>query len=764
MSKYRDFVNMPDVELLAPAGSWESMTAAIAAGADAVYMGGTRFGARAYAQNPEDERLLEAIDYVHLHGKKLYLTVNTLLKEEELEQELYSWLAPLYEKGLDAVIVQDFGVVSFIHRNFPNLSIHASTQMTVTGPESCNWLKQYGVTRIVTPRELNLKEIASIKKETGLEIESFIHGALCYCYSGQCLFSSIVGGRSGNRGRCAQPCRMEYQLYEGKKDAALHGMSQNEIQKSVKSINRNDNAYLLSPRELNTLAILPDIIEAGVTSLKIEGRMKKPEYTAGVVSIYRKYLDYYKANGRKGYKVEEEDQKKLWNLFNRKGFTEGYYKKQNGKDMITFTKPDFRAGQESYLQELNRKYVQNEAKEEIIGEIIVKKNEPISFQVSMPNVEYALGVAYGEIPSKAQKQPLTSETLQKQLSKMGGTSFVMKHLSVSLDDNLYVPVVSLNALRREVIASLEKTIYSLYEREHTERINTSVSDVISNIESNQCHLYAQVETKEQLQACLSINDIDGIYMDSLVANPKEYRAFVESVKNHNKKCFLAMPLIFRQKAEVYFEKNIQSIVEAQFDGFLIRSLEELFFLKKYHLDNFIVADANVYAWNKEAVSFLQQAGCHVTTLPVEQTGKEWRARSISGEEVIAYGRLPMMISAQCLKNSTTGCNRVPEIFVLKDRMGNRMPVKNDCTYCYNVIYNNRPLSLHNEVQELLKNKPSAMRLQFTTETKEEVEAVTRLFGTILKQKNAYEKNVALLEKLEKGIGEFTRGHYKRETE
>lgn len=774
---YMDFVNTPEVELLAPAGSWESMTAAIAAGADAVYMGGTRFGARAYAQNPEDDRLLEAINYVHLHGKKLYLTVNTLLKEEELEQELYSWLAPLYEQGLDAVIVQDVGVVRFIQNRFPNLPIHASTQMTITGPESCNLLKKYGVTRIVMPRELNLKEISVIKKECGLEIESFVHGALCYCYSGQCLFSSIVGGRSGNRGRCAQPCRMEYLLYEGKKDAMTYGMSQNEMQKivSAKSINRVENAYLLSLKDLNTLAMLPDIIDAGVTSLKIEGRMKKAEYTAGVVSIYRKYLDMYKKNGRKGYKIDQEDQKKLWNLFNRKGFTEGYYKKQNGKDMITFTKPDFRVGQESYLQELNRKYVQTEAKEEIVGEIIVKRNEPICFTVYKQGVDWEVGMAYGDIPESAQKQPLTKETLRKQLSKMGGTSFMMNHLTVHIDDGLYVPVVALNTLRRNALVSLEKALYDKYKRKLSTNLKSDASvklyqykntDARANF--NNCALYVQVETKEQLEVCLKSKPINGIYIDTLLANPKEYASIVAMVKKNGKKCFLAMPFIFRQSAKQYLEKNILFIQDAKFDGFLIRSLEELFFLEKYQLDEYVVADHNIYAWNKEAVAFLRDAGCTVTTLPVELTGKEWRQRSIAGEEVIAYGRIPMMVSAQCLKKSTLGCNGKPEVFILKDRMGNRMPVKNDCTYCYNVIYNNRPLSLHDEVEELLKNKLGAIRLSFTTETKEEVQSVIKVFSKNFVNKNDFH----IVKILDKGsleydagdIGEFTRGHYKRETE
>ena len=255
-------------EILSPAGSIQALYAGIRAGADAVYIGGNKFGARAYAENPEEALLLEAIDYVHLHDKKIYLTVNTLLKNQEVEYQLYDYLAKYYEYGLDAVIVQDFGVFRFIRENFPKLDIHASTQMMITGPEGAALLKEMGATRIVTAREISLKEIEEIHTNVDIEIESFIHGAMCYSYSGQCLFSSILGGRSGNRGKCAGPCRQPYAVYE-------NGRLRND----------EDSRYVLSLRDMNTLTILPRIIHAGVYSLKIEGRMKSPEYAAGTVEL-----------------------------------------------------------------------------------------------------------------------------------------------------------------------------------------------------------------------------------------------------------------------------------------------------------------------------------------------------------------------------------------------------------------------------------------------------------------------------------------------
>ena len=272
------------VEILAPAGSFESMKAAVAAGADAVYIGGSRFGARAYADNPGEDMLLEAIDYAHLHGCRLYLTVNTLVKEKELEG-LYEYLEPYYRQGLDAAIVQDMGVFSYIKEKFPDLPVHASTQMTITGPQGAGLMMGLGASRIVTARELSLQEIRKIYEQTGAEIESFVHGALCYCYSGQCLFSSLIGGRSGNRGRCAQTCRLPF-----------------EVKRDGKTLNNKEERYVLSLKDLCTLDILPELVEAGIYSMKIEGRMKSPRYTAGVVSIYRKYVDLYLEKGRKGYR------------------------------------------------------------------------------------------------------------------------------------------------------------------------------------------------------------------------------------------------------------------------------------------------------------------------------------------------------------------------------------------------------------------------------------------------------------------------------
>ena len=311
------------VELLAPAGSYESMMAAYKAGADAVYIGGTKFGARAFADNLDTERMKEAIDYAHLRGKRLYLTVNTLIKEKEIE-EVYEYLLPFYREGLDAVIVQDFGVFQMVREEFPDMDLHASTQMTVTGVRGAAWLKERGASRVVTARELSMEEIRRIHRQVPVEIESFVHGALCFCYSGQCLLSSMIGGRSGNRGRCAQPCRLPYQLYDA----------------DGRQISREGQPFLMSPKDMCTLDLIPDLIESGVYSFKMEGRMKKPEYTAGITAVYRKYIDRYLQYGKKDFQVSEEDRSILMDLYNRGGFSTGYYRQHNGRDMMSMERPN----------------------------------------------------------------------------------------------------------------------------------------------------------------------------------------------------------------------------------------------------------------------------------------------------------------------------------------------------------------------------------------------------------------------------------------
>ncbi|MBP7320943.1 MAG: U32 family peptidase, partial [Lachnospiraceae bacterium] len=306
------------IELLAPAGNLEIFYSVIDAGADAVYLGGELFGARAYATNFSNEEIITAIHYAHLLNRKVYLTINTLVKNEELNEQLFPYLQPFYEEGLDAVIVQDLGVAAFIHENFPLLDLHASTQLSITSAYGAQFLQDLGFTRIVPARELSLTEIASIQESCSIEIESFIHGAMCYCYSGQCLFSSLLGGRSGNRGRCTQPCRLPYDLLDEEKHL---------IEKEK---------YILSMNDMNTLPILDQLLSSGICSFKIEGRMKQKEYAQGVVRVYRQFIDHILIQHQDlSQKEIKKGVAQLTAYGCRSGFSTGYYEHYNGSSMIT---------------------------------------------------------------------------------------------------------------------------------------------------------------------------------------------------------------------------------------------------------------------------------------------------------------------------------------------------------------------------------------------------------------------------------------------
>lgn len=318
-------------ELLAPAGSFQAFEGAVNAGADAVYLGGQMFSARAAAQNFTQDELLRALDYAHKRNRKIYMTVNTLFKEREMK-DVIPFLTPFVAAGLDGVIVQDFGVVRVLKESFPSLKLHASTQMMVTGVFGTRLLKSYGVERVVPARELTLKEIAAIRERADIEVEAFVHGAMCYCYSGNCLFSGIVGGRSGNRGRCAQACRLPYQVRGSETGRGT-------------SVRDGAEMYPLSLKDMNTISDLPALIDAGIDSFKIEGRMKRPEYASGVTAVYRKYIDRYLEHPGAAFFVEDEDMETLKKLYLRTSVSNGYLYRHNGAEMVTMDDPGYGRGE-----------------------------------------------------------------------------------------------------------------------------------------------------------------------------------------------------------------------------------------------------------------------------------------------------------------------------------------------------------------------------------------------------------------------------------
>ena len=757
-------MNRKPVEVLAPAGSYESMTAAVSAGADAVYIGGTRFGARAFADNLDQETLCRAIDYVHLHGRRLYLTVNTLFKEQELE-ELYDYLKPFYEAGLDSVIVQDLGALAFIREHFPDLPIHASTQMTITGVHGAKILKDMGASRVVTARELSLEEIRKIHEQVDIEIESFVHGALCYCYSGQCLMSSLIGGRSGNRGRCAQTCRLPF-----------------EVKRGGRTLNSKNERYVLSLKDLCTLDLLPEILEAGVYSLKIEGRMKSPRYTAGVVAVYRKYVDRYLKNGGRGWKVSPADRKILLDLFDRGGLTEGYYKEHNGRDMVVLKeKPSFRESNSMLFTYLDETYVNTPIQKPIKGYGWFKTGQSAGLFLEAEGMDgAAVSVhAEGALVQEAVKQPMTREKIIKQLEKTGNTQFYFQELDVQAEGNVFLPLQSLNELRRKGLEALEQALLSECRRPAKEDGEDGIRpEVRKNPETGKDRgaqkeyktetvpasdrvgsrplFVASLEEQEQLEPVLGCKEVDAVYADADGFHAEYWKETVKACKKAGKQCFLMMPHIFRQEAEEYFEICRDELEEAGFDGVVVRSLEEVGWIKEQGLAEKLpmIFDASLYTWNHRSLEVMEKEGAVRTVMPAELTVRELKARGAAGQEIMIYGNLPMMVSAQCIRKTMEGCSRRREILYLKDRTGKQMAVKNHCTFCYNTIYNASPLSLLGMEDQVKGLMPGALRLQFTTESPRETARCLKAFAD----------GFLYGRKAELPFTDYTRGHMKRGVE
>lgn len=728
--------NIRQVEILAPGGSLDGIKAAYRAGADAVYTGGSKFGAREYADNLNIAQMEDAINYAHIHDKKIYLTVNTLLKDNEIDNMLIEYLSPIVNLGIDAVIVQDFGVMKLIHDVFPMLPIHASTQMTILGRDTSQWLKQYGVDRIVTPREMSLEEIRYIYEATGMEIESFVHGALCYCYSGQCFMSSYIGGRSGNRGRCAQPCRMEYDVYY-----------------KGKMINKGDCKYVLSPKDINTLEILPELIEAGVYSLKIEGRMKKPEYAAGITALYRKYVDLYYRVGKEGYNVDKNDLQEAFDLFNRNGFSHSYYKQHNSRDMISLKKPAFRQENTTLINEIKEKYINNEIKENINIYISILKGHPITITTQCGDI---CSVTYGEVPDIAQKAPITKETVVRQMSKLGNTPFSVtnpeKDIQIELDDGLFIPMGELNELRRRSVDELQNMI--LEEHSSNNAISTEfyvADDIVKfNDSTINYELNVLVSDITQLQTVIKTDLIKRIYIESDRFG-REAEALKQIIDGNNIEFVLAMPRVFRENDKVTFEHKYGDIINL-FSGYLIRNIEEYFYLKNKSISSkMIIFDYNVYTFNNHSKKLLEsmESGA-LYTIPVELNRKELKLRSAGRDELIVYGYMPDMTTANCIQKTCDECNHKNNILELKDRTSQYLKVKCICDYCYNVIYNTKPISLLKFKGNIDELSIKRLRIEFTFEDESEVNSIIKMYHNVFIDNNFEEDST-----------DSTRGHFNK---
>lgn len=730
-------MNGKRVELLAPAGNYDSFLAAIQAGADAVYLGGEKFGARAFADNFSQEELCRAIQYAHVFDRKVYLTLNTLVKEKEFS-ELFSYLAPFYKEGLDGVIVQDMGVLKYVREVFPELPVHISTQAMVTGVEGARFFKNLGAGRIVPARELSLAEIAKIREEVDIELETFIHGAMCYCYSGQCLFSSIVGGRSGNRGRCAQPCRLPYKV---SCDNRLY---------------LKDEAYPLSLKDMCTIQDIPRLIEAGIDSFKIEGRMKKPEYVAGVTAVYRKYIDLYYKNPS-GYSVKKEDINVLSNLYIRSEIQNGYYFKHNGKEMITLKSPAYSGSDEKLLSRIREQYLNHGLKLKVKMFLYCHVSEKISLAVSYGKLTVKVS---GNVVDAAETRPLNEPELEKRISKTGNTCFEVEKANIDLCGDCFVPVKELNDLRREALGQLKDAIL----KQKSDRLRRIEPDsegyAVSSpkeketAENVQKGFSVLVSTPEQLEVSAKYADfISRFYIDSDL-----YISYSSHLPEDLKKTgiFLALPYVIRDRDQSCLEKVLEILRTGEIDGLLIRNFEELGWAEQCGIDRLKIAfDAGMYMFNRYAVDFYgalfhEERNEMTFAFPWELNFPEKKElQENAGNrlfEQIVYGRIPMMVTANCLRKTVGCCNHRPGYAKLIDRYSHSFPVETVCSHCYNIIWNCVPLSLHSKIRDysgILK------RIMFTVENAEEVEKILSCF---LKGSSDFP------------FREYTKGHEKRGVE
>ena len=704
-----------DFELLAPAGSLEILKGVIESGADAVYVGGSMFGARAYANNFTEEELLEAIDFAHLRGVKVYLTVNTLIKNSEFSK-LYDYLLPYYKRGLDAVIVQDIGVVKAIHEYFPSMEIHTSTQMTVTGADGVRFLSQFGVTRVVMAREVSLAEMKRIHEETGMELEAFVHGALCYSYSGQCLFSSILGGRSGNRGRCAQPCRLPYTV-EGKKDE-----------------------YILSLKDMCGIKALDKLHDAGVYSLKIEGRMKQLEYACGVVKYYRSYIDSKKP-------VSDADYDRIKALGNRCGFTDRYYFDHNGSDMVTYVKPNFVSNAAEPSPEKRKLSIE--------GELVLREGEPGSLTVKRGDVTYKASI---EPVSAALKAPLDKKAAIDRINKTGDTDFEFSHIKAQIGENVFVPNGALNKLRRDAISGLCDKLLKKYYRDDARYADISSMCELPEhvVKSDATHEDGAVNAKDytticscmtraQLDTLISYECFDVFYLDFDMYDRKtliqQFADDVKSLTKRNKKVYLMLPTILRADSSDYFVSIAKELDNVSFEGFVVKNYEELYLTENLFTGKKVILDHNMYTFNDVSKSAFFEHGVSGDTVPLELNSREIMHRNNIGSQMIVYGYYPLMTTANCVHKNTKGCDKKQKLIYLKDRYNKSFAVCNNCKECYNTIYNSLPTMLTKNIGKLKEAGIRSFRYSFTIETPKQIKAV-----------------------MDDKVAEYTNGHYKRGVE
>ncbi len=683
-----------NMELLAPAGNGAALRAAVQSGADAVYIGGSEFGARHSAENFSSEEMKKWIDYCHLYGVDVHVTVNTLIKEKEL-QALQKYVKELNFAGADALIVQDIGAAEIIKNTVPDMTLHASTQMTVTSAEGVKYLEEMGFSRVVLARELSEKEIEYICKNTNAEIEVFVHGAICMCYSGQCLMSSILGGRSGNRGRCAQPCRLPYELIENGKKA--------------------ESGYLLSPKDMALVNELETLKKIGVSSLKIEGRLKRPEYVSAVVGVYRKYLD-------NGGEASKDDMRSLTDAFSRSGFTDGYFKNKLGKRMMSYASAGNSAENKFTAAAKERASESaNFRKIPVNIEATLKKGEPLelTFYDGDGNRVAAAGQTAAE---EAVNRPLDKKRLEEQLLKLGQTPFICEKTEVYADSGVTLPVKEINAVRR---AAAEKMIIERQRRD-TRVVTDFTVPALSEKDGAEIVLTAEVSDVNQLKAALD-GGIKTIYA------PLKVIETVSGVDGIN---------LIAKASEIFSHENIKT------DGVLVSSTAAAYKYKNKKL----YGDFRLNVFNSMTANHFSDF--ETVTLSPELNLHEIRAaaeNALPKLEVIGYGRIPLMIMKNCPIKALGKCRRDGRVYTLRDRKHEEFPVM--CgENCIAKLLNSKPVFTADKICDLKKLKINSIRLIFTVENFSQCGKIIDVYKKALSGK-----------KIDNYLADnsYTRGHFYR---
>lgn len=688
---------MNNIELLSPAGSALALTAAVQSGADAVYTGGELFSARQGADNFSFDDLCEYVKYCHLYGVKIHVAVNTLIKQKEIPQ-LCEYLKKLGKAGIDAIIVQDIGAAVLMKQILPEVERHASTQMTVTNLDGVRFLEENGFCRVVLAREMSMENIEYICKGAKAEIETFVHGALCISYSGQCLMSSIIGGRSGNRGRCAQPCRLPYTLIEGDKKVR--------------------EGYLMSPKDLCLINRLNDLKRIGVASLKIEGRLKRPEYVSAVTGVYRKYLD-------NSSRVDKADYDELLNAFNRSGFTGAYFASQTGRDMMSIDKPG-NDSSNTFTAEAKARAKENANVRKIKINIHCSLFDGDVLRITAwDNDGHSCSAEGTQKSEKALNKAITADRIKQQLLKTGSTPFEVEDCMVELDDGITVPISEINELRRCVLEDLKNarmsspghTIGDYVPMNKIERRNGDIK------------IFAEIHTKEQFDAAVKAG-VDGIYV------PLDLYDKID--KNCDVQIIAKMPDIVRDDMNIICP-SCDDVMITHFGQKKITEGKNVYGDFRLNIYNSYTAD---FYSDLKRITISPELNLHEIRELLEYTDAQ--------TEIIAYGRLPLMITQNCPAKQYK-CSHHKQIYSLSDRMGEKFPII--CQLgCSAKIVNSKPVYMADKIDDIKKLKINSIRLIFTVEKSEECGKIISVYKSAL---NGNEIQNVISE------GGYTRGHFYR---